>query len=1059
MKFFKLSVLIILFTLFQVTAKAANPDTKKNETAVMQIRVTGTVVDAEGVPLPGVTVLVKELQQGTVTDTDGKYTINVRGEYTVLTFSFIGYLSQDITVGNQTIIDVTMSEDSQQLDEVVVVGYGTMRKSDLTGAVVRVNMEEKEALANVTISQALSGAAPGISIVGTSGRAGADPSINIRGQNSFSGSQSPLVVLDGAIFYGSIADINVNDVESIDVLKDASAAAVYGSRSANGVILITTKKGKEGKPRVSFNSFYGWQWITNTNKRMMDGMEYAARLTDFDWQDALYAWYKTGPTSEAGRPARPDITDRNVLSGNKWLKGEEGQNIRDNNETDWRKIITNEAAPMQNYNLSFSGRTDRFNYFVSASYLDETGIQKFDFSRRVSFRINMDSKITDWLTLGINTTYSNRNSAGDRVALMDTYIRSASPWANNDSHLPPEQRKMVLIGENYMRHPLEAEGMWMHNESNQFFVVANAKVSIPWVQGLTYDFKYSQRVNNSENDRFYPAWTFEGNGRNGRAERRPSYGGDWLVDNIISYLRTFGDHSWNATLLYTRDYRYSRRFYMQAYNFENPVMGFNSMQMGAEITTSDAEVWMESRVGYMGRLNYTYKNRYMFTGTVRRDGSSTFPAGNKWATLPSVSLGWVLSDESFMSDFSSWLYSKIRLSYGVNGNPGAGRYSSLSRVGTGYYEWGSTLVVAAWPDRGGMGNAQLMWEKSTQTNLGIDFGLFKRVTGSIEMYTGTTTDVIVDRTMPWMSGFTQIKSNLGELQNKGLEISLNTINLQQTAIKWRSGASFFMNRNKILDIYGDGTQGDVGNGWFIGHSIGAIYDLERNGIWQEEDLFEGRIGPNGTVLKNWYPGHWKFTDGGVDANLNPIDPDGVISAAGDRKIIGYREANFRWTLSNTFNYKQWGLFVMFNSVMGGGNKNWNMHGCYESVNVQSRADDVRRMNQQGTRPYWTPFNRVNNTSGVFNEQPTFGDDIYESKQFVRLQDISLTYSFNRNQLSKMGGVFEQLQLYASGRNLYTWTKWPDWDPEVQFRQYSNNSNLNRTNFNMRNITVGLRLTF
>ena len=1067
MNCFKLSVLIILFSFFQVTAFAANLD-GKDEAAVMQVRVTGTVVDADGVPIPGVTVLVKEIQQGTVTDVDGKYSINVRGEFTVLTFSFVGYSTQDIVVGNQTIIDVTLQEDTQLLDEVVVVGYGTMRKADLTGAVTRVNMEDKEALANVTISQALSGAAPGISIVGTSGRAGADPSINIRGQNSFSASQNPLVVLDGSIYYGSIADLNASDVESIDVLKDASAAAVYGSRSANGVILITTKKGQEGKPRISFNTYYGWQWMTNTNRRMMNGLEYAQRLTDFDYQDALYTWYKLGPTSDADvllnasgqevrRPVYPDINDRNVLAGNKWLKMEEGANILANNETDWMKVVTNEAAPIQNYNISISGRTDRFNYFFSGSYLDETGVQKFDFSRRVSVRMNLETKVTDWLTVGVNASYMNRNDASDRRADMDTYLRSTSPWADNDTHLPVEQRKMYYIGENYMHNPLEREAWWMNSVRNSFFAVTSAKITIPWVQGLSYELKYSNRLTNVQNDRFVPAFVSDGSANNGYAERRPSNQNDWVLDNIITYLRTFGDHAVTGTLVYTRDYRYNNAYRVRGTNFENPVMGYNRLELASVITASDADVWMQSTIGYVGRLNYTYKNRYMFTGTVRRDGSSTFPEGAKWATLPSVSLGWVLSDESFMSGTSSWLYSKLRLSYGVNGNP-VNRYSTLSTAGRGYYQWGTTLVVSAWPDENGMGNNKLKWERTTQTNLGIDFGLFKRVNGSIEMYTGKTKDVIVNRSLPRMSGFGRIRSNLGSLENKGIEIAVNSNILQKTAFKWKTGASFFLNRNKILDIYGDGTMGDTGNGWFVGHSIGAVYDFERNGIWQEEDLYEGRIGPKSATYKTWFPGHWNLTDGGMDANQTKIDPDGTITDAGDRKIIGYREANFRWTFSNTFNYKQWQLFVMFNSVMGGGKKNWNLHGCYDAVNVQNRADDVRRMNQQGTRPYWTPFNRVNNSSGVFNDQPLYGE-IYESRQFVRLQDVSLQYSFNRNQLSKMGGVIEQLQIFATGRNLYTWSKWPNWDPEVQFRNYSNNSNDNANNFNIRNFLIGLRLTF
>ena len=520
-------------------------------------------------------------------------------------------------------------------------------------------------------------------------------------------------------------------------------------------------------------------------------------------------------------------------------------------------------------------------------------------------------------------------------------------------------------------------------------------------------------------------------------------------------MRTFGDHQVNATFAYTRDYRESDGFRIYAYDFENPVMEFNDLAQGARNNTSNYEKWMQSNVGYLGRIHYTFKNRYMVTGTVRRDGASTFPPESKWAILPSISLGWVLSDEAFMSGTSSWLYSKIRLSYGVNGNPGQARYASFSRMDVGSnYKWATSegIVVAASPSVTGMGNDKLKWEKTASLNLGIDFNLFKRIDGVIEMYHANTSDVTVQRRLPYMSGFTQIRTNLGELQNRGIEISVNTQNLTKTAIKWRSSASFSLIRNKILDIYSDGTPRDVDNGWFIGESIGAVYDYERKGIWQEEDLWEGRIGraaDNPTVLNNWYPGMWQL----VDQN-----GDKAIDADEDRKIIGNREANFIWTLGNTFNYKQWGLYILFNSSVGGGKRNWLLQDCYNQLNVQSREDDVRRMNQQGNRPYWTYLNRVNNSSAVYHVQPIYGG-IYESRAFVRLQDVNLSYSFNRNQLSKMGGFIEQLQLYVSGRNLYTWTKWPGWDPQVQFRNYNNNSSDNVNSFNMRNVIVGLRLTF
>jgi len=1044
MKIFKLSVLIILFSLYQATAYAVEPVANDGETAVMQIRVTGTVIDADGAPVPGATILVRGLLQGTVTDIDGKYSIAVSSVNDVLSFSFVGYVTQDIAVGSQTIIDVTLLEDTQQLDEVIVVGYGTMRRSDLTGAVTRVNMEDRETLAMVTLSQALSGASPGINIVSTSGRAGADPSLNIRGQNSFSGNQDPLIVLDGAIYYGSIADINVADVESIDILKDASAAAVYGSRSANGVIIISTKKGKEGKPRVSFNMSYGGQWLTNTNMKMMDGQQYAQRLVEYDWfEEQLMPWYRRGPTSVTdlgGRPERPDINDRSVLASNKWLKGEESANILAGKETDWRDVITRKGAPIQMYTLSYSGRTDRFNYFVSGSYTNDQGIQKMDFSKRFGIRVNMESKITDWLTLGLNTSYTNRNAANDRRADME-YTRRASPWADNDSHLPADQRKIYLIGEAYQQHPLERELWTLNWENNNIFFVANARIDVPWVKGLSYELRYSNRFSITENDRFQPFNTAgDGATHNGHAERRPEYRRDWLVNNIVSYVRTFNDHSFNATLLYEREYRTSRAYRLRARQFENPILGYNNMGMGSSIATTDADVWMQSGVAYMGRLNYTYKNRYMFTGTVRRDGSSTFPTGNKWATLPSFSVGWVLSDEAFMAGLP-WLYSKIRLSWGVNGNPGAGRYSSVPRVtANSYYEWGSALTVAAFPNRDEMGNKQIKWEKTQQVNLGIDYGLFQRFTGSIELYTGTTSDVIVNRDLPYLSGFTRIRTNLGKIENKGIEIALNTINLKNTDLKWRSTVSFTLSRNKILDIYGDGRMEDITNGWFVGESTQAIYGYERNGIWQEEDLFEGRIGPNSTVLRNWYPGMW---------NLSDLNNDGSITAE-DRKIIGNRDANFRWSLSNTFSYKQFSLFVMLNSAIGGGKKNWLMRQNHNNVNVEQRQDDMRRNNQQGVRELWTPYNRVNNTSSAWYNNPTMAE-IYESRQFVRLQDVSLSYNFNRNQLSQMGGILEQFQIFVTGRNLFTWTKWSGWDPEV-----SPNSN---NNFNMRSVSAGVRLTF
>ena len=1063
-KLYRLSILFFLLGAFQVTSQSDIFAAESVSAPLQQITVTGVVSDNTGITIPGANVMVRGTTFGAVTDVDGRYSINVPNAEAVLVYTYIGYVTQEIVVGIQTTINVTLMEDAQELDELIVVGYGTMRRSDLTGAVARVNMEEQESLANVTISQALSGASPGINIQPT-GLAGQDPVISIRGQNSFTGSQDPLIVLDGIIYYGAISDINVSDVETIDILKDASAAAVYGSRSANGVIIITTKKGKEGKPRINFNMYYGQQWMTNNPMRVMNAEEYTMRLVDFVYQEELYKWYATSPTNDAGRPARPDLSSRQAVidATGPYMRGEEPANYLAGKEIDWVDKVINKSATIQSYNISFSGRADRFNYFASASYLAEEGVLKFDYFKRYTIHANVDSKITDWLSIGLNTTYSNRDNSGMNANME--FARVASPLANDDTDLPVEERAMYLIGENYMRHPLEREGVQNREIRDNIFFVTSARLTLPWVPGLSYDIKYANNFSVRQDDRFYPAFVHDGLSQNGTAERRPQFARGWVLDNIISYLQSYGDHSVNATLLYSRDKRYGTSYTFRSQRFENPVLGFENMSMGSLYGSADPSAYLETSVAYMGRLNYTYKNRYMITGTVRRDGSSTFSPNHKWAVFPSISVGWVLSDEAFMSDLD-WLYTKLRVSYGLNGNPGAGRYSSLARAAYDYYQWGSTMTLAVYPDRGNMGNLDLRWEKTSSFNVGVDFALYRRVNGSIEVYDADTKDVIVQRTLPRSSGFTGIRTNLGGVNNKGIEIGLNTINLQNTEIKWRSGFSFSLNRNKITDLYGDGTKRDLGNEWFIGEPIGAIWDYEKNGIWQEEDLFEGRIGPNGSILKgNVYPGHYRLTDisGGEDADGRELPPDGVINANDDRKIIGYRVPNYRFSITNTFNYKNWGLFVMINSVQGGksGGMQYYMQNVYRNVNVQDRADDVRRINQSAIRPYWTPENRVNNATGVNNVPATPIGGIYEDRSFVRLQDVSLTYNFNRQQLSSMGGFIDQLQIFVSGRNLYTWTKFPGWDPEIfYFRQTGGNRDTqNEHNIAMRNVTAGVKITF
>lgn len=983
-----------------------------------QRTVTGKVSDSTGGSLPGVSVVIKGTTNGTITDSNGGYSLfNVPADAT-LQFSFVGMKSQEVAVGSKTSINVVLEEETIGIEEVVAIGYGTQKKSDLTGSVDRVSVGGKAAQSNSNLLQALSGASAGVNIQGT-GLSGAEPNLSIRGQTSLSASDRPLIVRDGIIYNGDIADINISDVESVDILKDASSAAVYGSRSANGVMLITTKKGKSEKPSVSFNMSYGYQDMTNNPMRVMNGNEYATRLVDYYYQQSLYAWYKTNPTSATGKPVRPDVTDKNIVA-TRLRTQEEKDNYLSGKETNWVDEVTR-VAPIQNYNLSFSGKTSKSTYFVSGSYANEKGIQLNDEFSRITLNSNVESKVTDWFTLGIITSYSYRDYSGIEASL--DAARKASPLANNKIGLA--NYDMYLTGESYMPYPLN--NLYVQNSDirNNLFLVGSAKITVPWVKGLTYELNYSNNYSTRNNRIFYPVTTPEGSGNKGQAIKNPSEERNAIVNNIVSYAKTIGDHQINATLLFSRENRKADSDSINAQGFENPVLGYNNVALGTVITAA-SKAWEENSLSYMARVNYSYKNRYMVTGTIRRDGYSGFGENNKFANFPSLSLGWVASEESFMQDLNS-MYLKLRISYGKNGNQGIGRYSSFSRMTTNAYAYGSTSSIAVYP--GTLGNASLGWETTSSFNLGLDYAfLDHRISGSIDVYKAKTTDVLVKRALPPASGYANIWANIGGIENKGIEVQLNTINLKG-AFSWKSNFTFSLNRDKIVKLYGGENDQDVGNSWFVGEPISAIYDYEMaGGVWTEDELY------NKKTLAGWYPGQFKY----VDRNN-----DGIINATYDRTIVGYKTPNYRFSINNELSYKNFTFSFLLNSIQGG--NGYYIADNSSVTNVSWRSDDVYRINASAVRPYWTPDNGVNNATGVYNS-PAVSSGVYESRSFVRLQDVSLSYNFSSRLLKNL--KIENCSFFISGKNLYTWTKWSGWDPEIGV----SNSPM------MRNVTTGFRLT-
>jgi len=807
-------------------------------------------------------------------------------------------------------------------------------------------------------------------------------------------------------------------VESIDILKDASAAAVFGSRSANGVLLITTKKGKSKKPVISFDMYGGYQDMTNNPMRVMNAEEFAVRLLDWEHQEKVYTWYKTNPTSAEGRPPRPDVTNRQVVAS--YLRTyEEQQNYLAGNEINWVDEVL-QVAPMQNYNLGLQGSSDNVNYYLSASYSNVEGIQLNDIFKRFTMRSNLESEVNEWLTLGLNASYSYRDNSGIAASLY--HARVASPLVDN--RIGTDNYDIYLSGELFQPYPLV--NLYIDNSdiSNELFAVGNAKVTIPWVKGLKYELNYSHTHATRNNNTYNNSNTPSGVSNRGLAVKSPSQSRDWIVNNIVTYLREFGNHQVNATLLYSREGRKGDGSTLNAEGFSNEVLGYNSMELG-EIATVNTSAWEENSLSYMARVNYSFLSRYMFTGTIRRDGFSGFGAGNKWATFPSASLAWVLTEEPFMKDLGFYL--KLRTSYGKNGNQGIGRYSSLSTMSTRYYVYGQTTAIGLYPST--LANADLGWETTTSYNVGADFRVLNnRLTGSVDAYIAETTDVLVQRQLPRSSGYASVWTNIGGIDNKGIELELQSVNIDKNKFRWESNFVFSLNRDKINKLYGKEDDKDIGNSWFVGEPISAIYDYEMaGGVWTEQEFFSGNI------LAGWYPGQFRY----VDQN-----DDGIIDPTYDRKVIGYKTPSYRFSINNAFTYRNF-IFSFFINSIQGGNK-YYLGDNAEMINPLFYMQ--QRMNNSTINAYWRPDAPTTNTTGMYNV-PLRQSGIYQSRSFVRLQDISLTYNLGNVLLNKL--KMQSLQVYISSKNPYVWTKWQGWDPEI---------GVSDTPL-MRNIIAGVRLSF
>lgn len=951
-----------------------------------QLTISGKVTDSSGSPLPGVTVVVKGTPEGTTTDVDGKYTLSNVTASTILVFSFVGMETQEIQVGSQTTINIKLVQSTIGIEEVVAIGYGTMKKSDLTGSVGTADLEIFKEQSNVSVLQSLYASIPGLNI-GQVDEAGEEPSIQIRGRTSISGALDPLIVLDGVIYRGNINDLNPNDISAVSVLKDASAAAIYGSQAANGVLEITTKKGvSKGKPIINISSKITTESPT-VDFSLGSPDNFLKRLEIYD----LY----NSRTEESGYLERNPSWDPSTL-----FKTTEERRAYDQGRTEnWYDLLTRGNPITQQYDLSFSQSTEFTNYYISAGYTKQLGAMILEGFERVNARINLDFHITDWLTFGVQSSFASSSYLGPTPDEDDRFIEPFATAYDEDGEIilqPAEANTNNLIKK-------DAE---YENRRLNFFGNFYGEIAIPYVKGLKYKGNFATNyIPTIYNDYLHYVDEYQGSSTK---VRYSNY--DWTTDHILSYDRIFSNlHDVKIMVGYgaqKRKYDYTSA---SASSFQDHVLGYNNIENG-EYQTVESEAWDEASLYQMARIFYGYDKKYLLTGTIRRDGFSGFGEDNKFGIFPSLSLGWVASEEKFISEnVGDWLeFLKLRFSYGENGNRTIERYQTLTKVESffGYVDEGDGQLLVQ--EVTSMASSDLKWETTTGMNIGVDFSaLSGRISGNIDYYNNNTTDLLYEVDIPSINKFSTVYDNLGKIHNYGIEIGLNTVNLKRRNWQWNSSFVFSRNRNELkellgIDADGDGKEDDLtSEGLFIGEPLGAIYTYSIDGIWQVGD----------DVPSHSDIGAYRIVDYNEDEE---IDPD-------DRHIIGYEEPAYRFSIMNEASYKNWTLKVLVNSVQGGKSRYMAVDAIeFNPIQRTIPADDSRF-------DYWSPENPDARYQREGLQASLVGEK-YAQRNFVRLQNVSLSYTLPQTILDKL--KIKNLKIYVSGKNLFTWTKWNGWDPET-----------------------------
>lgn len=961
-------------------------------------QVRGKIISSEdNQGIPGVNVLVKGTQTGSITDADGKFAITVASDNAILVISYVGFTAQEVAVGSQSEVNITLAPDTKTLQDIIVIGYGTQKKSQMTGAISSVSAKEISELPVRSVQQALQGRAAGVDIVATNNRPGSEPNVRIRGRRSFSAGNDPLYVVDGIPLAGGIGDINPQDIQSIEVLKDASATAIYGSRGANGVILVTTQRGKAGQTSVTYDGYVG---VSQALGRidMMDGAQFAELKRE---SRRAVGTYPAGGTDEAA--------DRRLF------EAVELESIRQGRSTDYQSYLLRSGI-QQNHQVSVSGGSEKTQFAVTANYFKEKGIVYNQDFKRYTFRINLDHQISKRIKIGTSTlfSYSIRNG--------ENFNPIGGSLAENPLGVPFDANGNLIFlptTDGLRTNPLAeivAGAILDENVRTRIFNSIYGEVKI--ADGLTYRMNFGPDLQFRRYGQFTGSQTNARRGGDPTARTQQFTTFNYTLENIITYNKVFAQkHNLGVTALHSVQQDRSEYYDTRVRGIPAETQEFFSTGAATVIegVGSRLEEWQLQ--SFMGRVNYSYNDKYLLTLTGRLDGSSRLAEGNKYTFFPSVAVGWNISQEDFIKAASFVSNLKLRASYGRTGNQAINPYQTQGNLSRTVYAFGTAGAFGYRPNA--IANPNLQWETSASFNVGLDFGFFNdRLSGSIEWYRTNTTNLLLDRQLPITGGYPNVTQNIGATRNQGIEFTLSSVNIQKdNGFQWTTDINVFANREQIIDLYGDG-KSDVGNNWFIGQPVTAFFDFEKIGIWQTNELDEA---------KRYFqvPGQIKIRDQNNDGRIN----------SEDRIILGSDVPKWSGGITNRFEYKGFDLSFFVFARMGGmirslfHSDNNTLFGRYNNLDVD----------------YWTPNNPTNENPRPNQNQefPIYGSTLtYFDGSFLKIRNVAIGYNLPTSWLSKF--KIQSLRFYASAQQPFIFApyrqKYKGIDPEIAGTRNNNREN-------------------